>query len=107
MRFLLGMRGLQGDAQAACGRLLRILLLRIGGVLSAKGEHRILLLRLSIMSRKHIKIAVVAAVILGFAALVVYQFTGGHEYSTNIADVKRDFNRDKGKVRLVTLLSPT
>lgn len=57
--------------------------------------------------RTYIKLIVVAAVLIGFAGLVVYQFTGGYEYSTNIADVKRDFNHDKGKVRLVTLLSPT
>ncbi len=57
--------------------------------------------------RTKIKLIIVAAVLIGFAGLVAYQFTGGHEYSTNIADVKRDFNRDKGKVRLITLLSPT
>lgn len=57
--------------------------------------------------RTKIKLIVVAAVLIGFAGLAAYQFTGGHEYSTNIMDVKRDFNRDKGKVRLVTLLSPT
>lgn len=57
--------------------------------------------------RTSIKIIVVAAVILGFGGLVAYQFTGGNEYSSNIADVKNDFNRDKGKVRLVVLLSPT
>lgn len=57
--------------------------------------------------RTKIKVIVVAAVLIGFAGLVAYQFTGGDEYSTNISDVKRDFNRDRGKVRLVTLLSPT
>ena len=28
-------------------------------------------------------------------------------YSTNLEELRADFNRDKGKVRLVTLLSPT
>lgn len=59
------------------------------------------------MKRFHIKLIVVLAVLLGFGGLVAYQFTGGNDYSVNIADVKKDFNRDKGKVRLVVLLSPT
>ena len=58
-------------------------------------------------TRTYIKIAVVAAVILGFAGVAAYQFRGGKEYSTDVAGVKTQFNRDKGKVRLVTLLSPT
>ena len=57
--------------------------------------------------RTYIKIGVVAALILAFATVAAFQFRGGSEYDTNIADVKRDFNRDKGKVRLVVLLSPT
>jgi len=57
--------------------------------------------------RTYIKIGAVAAIILGFAGLAAFQFRGGLEYSTNISDVKRDFNRDKGRVRLVVLLSPT
>ena len=57
--------------------------------------------------RTYIKLSIVAAVLFGFAGLAAYQFTGGGPYSANIADVKRDFNLDKGKVRLVTLLSPT
>lgn len=28
-------------------------------------------------------------------------------YSTNLDELKKEFNADKGKVRLVTLLSPT
>ena len=59
------------------------------------------------MKRWHIKLLVVVVVIFGFGGIVAYQFTGGSEYSTNIDDVKNDFNRDKGKVRLVLLLSPT
>ncbi len=59
------------------------------------------------MDRKYLKIGAVAAVILGFAALVVYQFSGGSDFSTDISGVKAQFNKDKGKVRLVVLLSPT
>ena len=57
--------------------------------------------------RTYIKIGVVAALILGFVTIAAFQFRGGLDYSANIADVKRDFNRDKGKVRLIALLSPT
>jgi len=59
------------------------------------------------MTRRFIKIGIVAAVLLGFAGLVIYQFTGGGDYSKDISQVKTQFNRDKGKVRLVVLLSPT
>ena len=59
------------------------------------------------MKRRYIKIGVVAAVLLGFGGLVLYQFTGGNEYSTNISDLKSQFNADKGKVRFVVLLAPT
>lgn len=59
------------------------------------------------MSRKYIKIGVLAAVLLGFAALVVYQFTGGSDFSSDIGALRTQFNRDKGTVRLVVLLAPT
>lgn len=59
------------------------------------------------MNRKYIKFGVAAAVLAGFTALVVYQFTGGSDYSTDIGSLKTKFNRDKGKLRLLVLLSPT
>jgi len=59
------------------------------------------------MKRVYIKIGVVAAAVLGFTALAVYQFSGGNEFSSNIGDFKAQFNKDKGKVRLVVLLAPT
>lgn len=57
--------------------------------------------------RTYIKIGVAVAIVLGFVGIAAFQFSGGGEYSANIADVKRDFNHDKGKVRLVVVLSPT
>jgi hypothetical protein len=59
------------------------------------------------MNRKYIKILLAAVVVLGIAGLIGYQFTGGKEYSTNMNELRAQFNRDKGKVRLVLLLSPT
>ena len=34
-------------------------------------------------------------------------FTGGQSYSTDLQDLQKQFTADKGKVRLVMLLSPT
>jgi len=59
------------------------------------------------MTRRKIKWIVVAAIVLGFAGLAAYQFSGGGEYSSDISQVKTQFNRDKDKVRLLVLLSPT
>ena len=57
--------------------------------------------------RTYIKIVVATVLLLGFAAIAAFQFRGGLEYSSDIVDVSRDFNRDKSKVRLLVLLSPT
>jgi hypothetical protein len=59
------------------------------------------------MSRKYIKIGIAAAVLLVIGAVVAYQFIGGKEYSTDMAELRAKFNGDKGKVRLLVLLSPT
>jgi len=50
-------------------------------------------------------IPIVVAIVLVMLALNV--FTGGKPYSTDIADLRKHFNNDKGKVRLLMLLSPT
>lgn len=59
------------------------------------------------MKRKHITLLIIAVVVLGIAGLAAYQFTGGREFSSDMTDLKDQFNRDKGKVRLLVLLSPT
>jgi len=59
------------------------------------------------MNRKHITLLIIAVVVLGIAGLVAYQFTGGREFSSDMTQLKDQFNRDKGKVRLLVLLSPT
>lgn len=50
-------------------------------------------------------IPVVLGIVLIVLALSV--FTGGKPYSTDLADLRKQFNNDKGKVRLLMLLSPT
>ena len=57
--------------------------------------------------RTKIKLIIVSVVVVGFAAAAVYQFSGGEPYSSDVSELKASFNRDKGKVRLVVLLSPT
>lgn len=59
------------------------------------------------MKGKHVKWIAGAVVLLVLAGVVVYQFTGGSEYSTDMRALRSEFNRDKGKVRLLVLLSPT
>ena len=59
------------------------------------------------MKRRYIKFAVIIAVLLGIAGVVGYQFSGGLEFSESLDGLKAEFNRDKGKVRLLVLLSPT
>jgi hypothetical protein len=59
------------------------------------------------MKRRYIKFVVIGAVLLGIVGAVAYQFSGGLEFSENLDGLKAEFNRDKGKVRLLVLLSPT
>ncbi len=59
------------------------------------------------MKRRYIKFAVIVAVLLSIAGVVAYQFSGGSEFSESLDGLKSEFNRDKGKVRLLVLLSPT
>ena len=48
----------------------------------------------------------IALAIIG-VVLGLTLFTGGKPYSANPDDVRTQFNNDKGKVRLLMLLSPT
>jgi hypothetical protein len=48
---------------------------------------------------------VVLAIVLIVLALSV--FTGGKPYSADLADLRNQFNNEKGKLRLLMLLSPT
>jgi hypothetical protein len=59
------------------------------------------------MKGKRIKLVVVGVVLLGVAAFLVFRFTGGREYSSDLNALKTQFNQDKGKPRLLVLLSPT
>lgn len=65
------------------------------------------------MKKRKIEAIVLGVLLLGLIAFVGYQFMSGKNqteqmnYSTDLQKLKNDFNADKGKVRLVLLLSPT
>jgi len=60
------------------------------------------------MKLNRVKILIPIAVLLVAVLIYVGNFmTGGATYSTNLSELQRQFNRDKGKVRLLMLLSPS
>jgi hypothetical protein len=65
------------------------------------------------MKNRKIETIILGVFLLGLVIYVGYLFTGGKtateqaSYSTNLEKPRNDFNADKGKVRLVLLLSPT
>ena len=59
------------------------------------------------MQANNPKILVPIALAIVALILVSTVFTGGKPYSTNLDDLRKQFNGDKGKVRLLMLLSPT
>lgn len=64
------------------------------------------------MTRRKYEAIILGVLLLGLAVFVGYLFIGGNRaseqanYSTALEKLKADFNADKGKVRLVLLLSP-
>ena len=65
------------------------------------------------MKGRKIEAVILGFLLLGLAAFLGYQFMSGNKqsgqvnYSTNLQKLKNDFNANKGKVRLLLLLSPT
>lgn len=59
------------------------------------------------MTRRKVWLIVTGVLLLAFAGAVVYQFSGGKQYSTDMKELRAQFNSDRGKVRLLVLLSPT
>lgn len=75
------------------------------------------------MKRKYLEPTLLGLVLLGIVALAVYPYLrrdGGSpaaappavtddkkHYSTDLNELRAKFNQDKGKVRLLLLLSPT
>jgi predicted negative regulator of RcsB-dependent stress response len=65
------------------------------------------------MKNRKIEAGILGVLLLGLLIFVGYQFMSSNKtteqmnYSTDLQKLKSDFNADKGKVRLVLLLSPT
>lgn len=65
------------------------------------------------MKGRKIEAVILGILLLGLVVFLGYQFMSGNKtsdsasYSTDLEKLKNDFNADKGKVRLVLLLSPT
>ncbi len=66
------------------------------------------------MKKRKIEAIILGVLLLGLIIFVGYLFMGGNKttsdqanYSADLEKLRTDFNADKGKVRLVLLLSPT
>ena len=59
------------------------------------------------MKANNPKVLVPVALAIVALILLATVFTGGKSYSTNLDDLRKQFNSDTGKVRLLMLLSPT
>lgn len=46
-------------------------------------------------------------ILLLLVAVALYFMTGGRTYSTDLNALRTEFNKDRGKVRVLLLLSPT
>ena len=61
-----------------------------------------------VVKRKYLWLALLVGGFLAFVFLGEFVFTGsGREYSSDLNQLRAQFNQDKGKVRLLLLLSPT
>jgi hypothetical protein len=100
------MHGVRQDAETQGRRLLRFLFVRFRAV-SAKDGRSDLLLKRSFMKRRYVTIGIVAALLLAFGVVVFVQFRGGQEFSSDMNSLRTQFNADRGRPRLLVLLSPT
>jgi len=53
------------------------------------------------------KLLIPIALVIVLVVLLTNFLTGGKPYSTNLDDLRAQFNRDRGNVRLLMLLSPS
>lgn len=64
------------------------------------------------MTKRKYEVIILGVLLLCLTVFVGYMFVSGNKtreqanYSTDLEKLKTDFNADKGKVRLVLLLSP-
>jgi hypothetical protein len=61
-----------------------------------------------VMKRKYLWLTLLVGGLLVLLFLSEFMFTGnGRQYSSDLSQLRAQFNHDKGKVRLLLLLSPT
>lgn len=56
---------------------------------------------------KLLAVGIILLLVVVGVAVGIYLMTGGRTYSSNLNSLHADFNKDKGKVRVLLLLSPT
>jgi hypothetical protein len=57
---------------------------------------------------KLLAIGIIMVLVIAVGLTVgLYLMTGGRTYSSDLNSLRAEFNKDKGKVRVVLLLSPT
>lgn len=59
------------------------------------------------MKRRTAWLMALGIIVLLFTVFGLYFLTGGRAYSSNLDSLRAEFNKDKGKVRVLLLLSPT
>jgi len=59
------------------------------------------------MTDRTVWLMALGIILLLVVASGIYYMTGGRPYSTNLDSLRAEFNKDKGKVRVLLLLSPT
>jgi hypothetical protein len=60
------------------------------------------------MKRRHTRLLIAGLVVLALILVGGYLFlSGGRSYSSDMSGLRAQFNQDKGKVRLLMVLSPT
>ena len=59
------------------------------------------------MKGRTVRLLIPGIILLILIAVGLYFMTGGRTYSSNLNTLRAEFNKDKGKVRVVLLLSPT
>lgn len=61
----------------------------------------------STMKRRSVWLLTIGGLLLAVTVLTVYLLTTGKGHSADLNDLRARFNQDRGKARLLMLLSPT